>query len=210
MGKTAEVIFDSLYLSVTLVLGVYLLILSKSEIRTLWGVMAIVLVTGDVFHLLPRMATVFSQNEERYLPAQGVGKLIASITMTLFYLLLWHCGLLAFSLSLPVGTALIYALAITRIIFCLSPRNGWTEPTPSYNWAVYRNIPFLLLGMLVLWLYARHGAEVPELPFVWIAISLSFLFYLPVVLFAGRYPKLGMLMLPKSCAYVWIVVMGLA
>jgi hypothetical protein len=44
-----------------------------------------------------------------------------------------------------------------------------------------------------------------------IAIAVSFLFYVPVVLFARKNPKLGMLMLPKSCAYivlaVWLVVL---
>ena len=210
MPKVAELLFDALYLSAMAALGVYLLVGGKSEIRTLWGVMALVLVVGDAFHLTPRMAAVLSRNEERYLPAQGVGKLVASVTMTLCYLLLWHCGLLVFSLHLSLGTALIYTLAILRIALCLSPRNGWIQTKPSYRWAVYRNVPFLLQGMLVLWLYARYGAGVPALTFMWLAIALSILFYLPVVLLAGKYPKLGMLMLPKSCAYVWIVLMGTA
>ncbi|MCI5995058.1 MAG: hypothetical protein MRZ45_03780 [Blautia sp.] len=32
--------------------------------------------------------------------------------------------------------------------------------------------------------------------------------YLPVVLFADAVPVAGMLMIPKTCAYVWAVVMG--
>ena len=206
--KVAEFLFDALYLSTMLALGVYLLFGIKSEIRTIWGIMAIVLVIGDAFHLLPRMAAALSRNEQRYLFAQGVGKLIASITMTLFYLLLWHCGLIVFSLRLSLGTALIYALTIVRIVLCFSPQNGWTRPRPCHIWAIYRNIPFLLHGMIVLWLYVQYGTMAPALALMWIAIALSFLFYLPVVLFAGRYPKLGMLMLLKSCAYIWIVIMG--
>jgi hypothetical protein len=42
-----------------------------------------------------------------------------------------------------------------------------------------------------------------------LAISLSFLFYIAVVLFAPFYPIVGALMLPKTLAYVWIVLLGL-
>jgi hypothetical protein len=43
---------------------------------------------------------------------------------------------------------------------------------------------------------------------MWLAVTVSFGFYIPVVLWADVYPILGMLMLPKTCAYVWMVVMG--
>ena len=49
-----------------------------------------------------------------------------------------------------------------------------------------------------------------NLSYLWIAIGVSFLCYIPVVLFAQKHPKVGMLMLPKSCAYVAIIIMGYA
>ena len=39
-------------------------------------------------------------------------------------------------------------------------------------------------------------------------IVLSFSFYIPVVLWADVIPMIGMLMIPKTCAYVWTVVIG--
>lgn len=33
-------------------------------------------------------------------------------------------------------------------------------------------------------------------------------FYIPVVLWADVIPMIGMLMIPKTCAYVWTVVIG--
>ena len=39
-------------------------------------------------------------------------------------------------------------------------------------------------------------------------MTLSFGFYLPVVLFAEIVPVIGMLMIPKTLAYVWVVLMG--
>ena len=43
---------------------------------------------------------------------------------------------------------------------------------------------------------------------MWLTIVLSFAFYLPVVLFADQIPVIGMLMIPKTCAYVWTVWIG--
>ena len=43
---------------------------------------------------------------------------------------------------------------------------------------------------------------------MWLTIVLSFAFYIPVVLFADSFPMIGMLMIPKTCAYVWTVVIG--
>ena len=33
-------------------------------------------------------------------------------------------------------------------------------------------------------------------------------FYIPVVLWADVIPMIGMLMIPKTCAYVWTVLIG--
>lgn len=45
---------------------------------------------------------------------------------------------------------------------------------------------------------------------IWIsAIIISFGCYLPVTLFSKTKPKVGLLMIPKTCAYMWIIAMGL-
>lgn len=41
------------------------------------------------------------------------------------------------------------------------------------------------------------------------AIIISFGCYLPVTLFSKTKPKVGLLMIPKTCAYMWIIAMGL-
>lgn len=40
-------------------------------------------------------------------------------------------------------------------------------------------------------------------------IIISFGWYLPVTLFSKTKPKVGLLMIPKTCAYMWIIAMGL-
>ena len=44
---------------------------------------------------------------------------------------------------------------------------------------------------------------------MWLAVTLSFLFYIPVVLFSQTMPMIGMLMLPKTCMYIWMIAMFL-
>lgn len=41
------------------------------------------------------------------------------------------------------------------------------------------------------------------------AIIISFGCYLPVTLLSKSKPKVGLLMIPKTCAYMWVIAMGL-
>jgi len=175
----------------------------------LFGAMATELGLGDAFHLVPRILVAATGDRPRFIKVLSRGKMITSITMTVFYVLLWHAGLLLFSLNIPVWTAAVYAFAVIRILLCLAPGNDWAQESESLKGSILRNIPFFLMGVMVIVLFAMYGAGGPEaVRFMWLAVLLSFAFYLPVVLWSRKVPKLGMLMLPKTCAYVWIVVMG--
>lgn len=206
----AEIIFDTLYLLSGTVLGLILILNTNESIRTLYGIMALLLVFGDSFHLIPRMKAAFTQDSKKFIRSLGRGKMVTSITMTVFYALLWHIGLLYFSSSnTNIWTMIIYALSAIRILLCLCPQNRWTEGIESKRWNTYRNIPFLLLGAIVMIFYMTNSISGNIFQHMPIAIFLSFAFYVPVVWGSGRYPKLGMLMIPKSCVYIWIICMGL-
>lgn len=203
-----EAAFDSLYLCVALGFGVYLLYDASKQVQVLAGVMALVLACGDAFHLVPRIIAAATDAESRLTRALGFGKFITSITMTVFYMLLWHVGVVLFSLeAASAWTAVVYVLAALRVALCLFPKNRWFDEAPPLDWAVYRNIPFLLLGGVVAALFFAHARETPTLHWTWLAIALSFAFYIPVVLWSGKNHKLGMLMIPKTLAYLWILVM---
>lgn len=91
------------------------------------------------------------------------------------------------------------ALAIARIALCLAPQNAWTSATPPLSWGIYRNIPFALLGALIVVLFYRIARDAQDTAFrhLWLAVVLSFACYIPVVLFADAVPAVGMLMIPK-------------
>lgn len=209
--KLIETVFDVSYLGTVLLSAVLLCSGAKAgSERWQFGLMALILGVGDAFHLLPRIHALWDNTRNDHTAALGMGKLIASLTMTVFYVLLWNIGVNHYAGMFAVHlTPAIYALAVLRIALCLLPQNHWTAGDPPLKWAVWRNIPFFLLGMCVMSLFAvgalRQGGG---LSYLWLAVLISFACYLPVALFSGRSPKLGMLMLPKSDAYAAIVLMG--
>lgn len=104
----------------------------------------------------------------------------------------------------------VYALAAARIILCLCPANAWLSANPPLLWGILRNSPFALLGLLIIVLFARSVKAHQDKDFRYMALTivLSFAFYIPVVLFSSTIPLLGMLMIPKTLAYVGTVVIG--
>ena len=88
MQAIIETLFDSIYLTGVMILG--LLMIKKSNGNKqylLFGIMAIVLGLGDSFHLVPRALALCTTGLQDYTFALGIGKFITSITMTIFYII---------------------------------------------------------------------------------------------------------------------------
>lgn len=207
-----ESLFDVVYLVLVITIGIVMIKESRGiKQYTLFGWMALILGLGDSFHLVPRMIGLCTTGLDHYTAALGIGKLITSITMTVFYILLYYVWKTRYHVHHDRNlTLIVWALAMLRIALCLFPQNQWTSANPPLSWGIYRNIPFALMGMLVIFLFYRSAKSNHDTAFkwMWLTIVLSFAFYIPVVLFAGTVPALGMLMIPKTCAYVWTVLIG--
>ena len=86
MPAIGESIFDVLYLFFAIGSGITLLVKSKGRtVIALFALMTLLLGAGDSFHLIPRVLNYWTDAD--YTAALGIGKLITSITMTVFYLL---------------------------------------------------------------------------------------------------------------------------
>ena len=207
MPALPESIFDICYLVFAIVSGILLLKKSKGrKYVRIFGIMTLLLGCGDAFHLVPRVLNYWTDGD--YTAALGIGKLVTSITMTLFYILIEYARRDRYKITGEKGVlASVWILGIIRIALCCFPQNGWTSAEPSLLWGILRNIPFALLGILTVVLWLRSAKNDTPLKLMWLAITLSFLFYIPVVLFAQTMPMIGMLMLPKTCMYVWMIVM---
>lgn len=207
-----ETLFDVIYLLGVTFLGVLMIIRSGGNKQyRLFGIMSVVLGCGDAFHLVPRVAAMWTTGLDANTAALGFGKFITSITMTVFYLLLYHIWKMRYKITGARGlTAAVFALALARIALCFAPQNQWLSATPPLSWSLYRNLPFAVIGILIIVLFYWQAKVTKDknFRFMWLAVTLSFAFYAPVVLFAELVPAVGALMMPKTCAYVWIVWMG--
>lgn len=212
MQAIVESVFDAIYLISVITIGILMIKGSKGNVQfRLFGWMAVVLGAGDSFHLIPRALALCTTGLENYTVSLGLGKWITSVTMTIFYVLLYYVWRKRYKMSGRAAiTAAVYGLAGVRIVLCMMPQNQWLSDESPLSWGIYRNIPFALLGLLVIVLFYCSAKEHEDRAFrwMWLTIVLSFGFYIPVVLCADRIPMIGMLMIPKTCAYVWTVLIG--
>ena len=212
MQAIVETLFDIIYLTTVLTLGVRMVRRSAGRRQyRLFGWMAVVLGAGDAFHLVPRAVALCTTGLENYTAALGLGKWITSVTMTVFYLLLYAVWRERYRIRGRQGlTALVGLLAGVRILLCMLPQNRWLSADAPLVWGIWRNIPFALLGLVMILLFYRSAKETGDRAFsrMWLTIALSFGFYIPVGLWADAVPMVGMLMIPKTCAYVWTVLIG--
>ena len=203
--KYGESSFVILYLLFAIFSGCILLVKARNRTERLMGCSALVLGFGDAFHLVPRVLNYFVEAD--FTAALGIGKLITSVTMTAFYVLLYYVWLGIFGKPEKKRTSvLVWLFAAIRVALCAFPQNGWLENSSDMLWGVLRNIPFVALGALICVLYLQCRKDSRRFKPVWVYILLSFLFYLPVAVGAGLAPILGMLMLPKTVCYILMLV----
>lgn len=212
MQAIFETLFDIVYLITVIALGIKMIKGSNDRKQyKLYGIMAVTLGCGDAFHLVPRAVALCTTGLENYTAALGIGKLVTSITMTVFYILLYYVWRSRYNVQDKKSlTAAVWILSVIRIVLCLMPQNAWTSLNAPLSWGIYRNIPFAILGVFIMVIYYRSAKEAQDKPFslLWLAVVISFACYIPVVLFADTIPVAGMLMIPKTCAYVWAVLIG--
>ena len=206
-----ETIFDVLYLGFAITAGLIMLIKGNQPLVKKFGLMAVLLGAGDSFHLVPRSYALWTAGLEANAAALGIGKLITSVTMTIFYLILFYFWRERYKIKDGKKlTATMWTLAVLRVALCMLPQNQWLAYRQPLLFGVLRNIPFAIIGVIIIVIFAREAkkAEDAIFRFMPLAVALSFGFYLPVVLFSGIVPIVGVLMIPKTMAYVWIIFMG--
>lgn len=186
MPDLMEAIFDAGYLIFDLIAAILFFVVGKGNaLFTLYGILTLTLCGGDAFHLVPRIIRAVHGSNERVKRQLGIGLQVSSITMTVFYIILMYVWKYTFpELTAPVAVeAIIWISAIIRIVVCILPQNNWCTDEGNTN-------GYHMTRMIA-------------------AIIISFGCYLPVTLFSKTKPKVGLLMIPKTCAYMWIVAMGL-
>lgn len=210
MQAIMETIFEIIYLLFALCSGLYILFKSKGRLDyILLGSAILLLGIGDAFHLLPRMIALNTTGLDNYKVELGLGKLITSITMTFFYVIMYIFLIVRYKKQPPLYVTFIYAfLFLIRIILVALPYNNWFGDSP-YIWNIIRNIPFVLMGIIFIILSYVYQKEDRYYRWMWLIVIFSFIFYLITALGASFVSILGLMMLPKTICYMVIFVLGI-
>lgn len=208
-----EAIFDAAYLIFDLVAAILFFTFSQGKILfILYGILTLTLCGGDAFHLVPRIIRAVRGSNDKIKRQLGIGLQVSSVTMTVFYIILMYVWKFTFpEIKIPVMIeAIIWTSAIVRIVICMFPQNNWCTQEGNMKLSMIRNAVFAVTGIGVIILYIISGNTYDyHMTRMVAAIIISFGCYLPVTLFSKTKPKIGLLMIPKTCAYMWIIAMGL-
>ncbi len=176
-----------------------------------WLIAAVIaLALGDTFHLGARAYRTFTGVEAMISPSLswiGFGLFATSVTITFFYLFtLLYCRQ-KYELRWGMFESALVVLFAIRLCLLLFPQNNWSGSAPA--WKLYRNIPFTLGGLGVAWLLWRLSREQVHphrrlLAGAAIVIVVSFACYIGTLTLTRVSPLFGLLMLPKTVAYVLV------
>lgn len=136
----------------------------------------------------------------------GLGALSTAVTVTLFYILMLEVWRARFDREYGwFGYALLAAAGL-RLLLMIPAANQWNSVVPPQPWSLFRNLPLTIQGLGVAYLILRNARRAGDQAFAWIGamILVSYACYIPVILFVQQVPTIGMLMIPKTMAYVAI------
>ena len=146
----------------------------------------------------------------RQLGLVGLGALSTAVTVTLFYVFILMIWQKRFGKSYGWFGLLLFLSAAVRLLLMIPSQNQWNSVVPPTPWSLYRNLPLIIQGLGVAYLILRDAIPDQDNTFKWVGIFIlvSYAFYMPVIFFVQQYPAIGMLMIPKTLAYVAIAVLA--
>lgn len=143
-----------------------------------------------------------------YIPLVGLGALSTAYTVTIFYMFIVAIWKLRFNQKVMGAYIGFQIIGVIRLIIMAFPQNEWSKVIPPETWSLYRNIPLMIVGIGIASHILMSNASVKDKFYrnAAIMIFLSFAFYLPVILWVQEMPMLGMLMIPKTLAYIALAI----
>ncbi len=175
------------------------------------------LALGDSGHVGFRVLALIMGGQESTVSIAGtpirwisLGTLATTATVTIFYVLVLIIWKKRFNKEYGWFGIFLFFTAIVRMVMTMLPINDWNASMPAQPWATYRNIPLMIQGLGVAYLILRDAKAEKDKAFIQIGymILVSYAFFIPVILFVQKMPLIGMLMIPKTLAYVAIAVIA--
>lgn len=185
-----------------------------ARLRRLFMLAFALLAAGDLGHVGFRALALASgralDHDAEGLGFVGLGALATAVTVTGFYVVMLLVWAERFGKRLGRLGAVLLGVTVLRVVILALPHNQWDSVIPVQPWGIVRNLPLMVLGLGVAGLVLRDARRAGDATFTWVGwlIVVSFAFYLPVITLVQVMPALGMLMIPKTIAYVAIAVVA--
>ena len=209
-----EILFDISYLIIIWIITILmfkkrnLLTAENKTLGYLFILAFFLLALGDTGHVGFRVPAYLMGGLEQNSNLVGLGSLFTSITVTLFYMIAAEIWRVRFARKRNLFYYMLMALGVARLVIMAFPQNMWLQHTMPYNWSLARNIPLILQGLLIASAMLALGIKHKDKFSISVSsmIFISYFFYMPVIFFVHKVPMLGMLMIPKTMAYMAIAV----
>ncbi len=211
-----EVSFDILYLLIIWTMVVIMFKRRRNHPKpetSIWLAGFFLLAFGDTGHVGFRVAAYALGDISSALTIGsssiilvGIGSLATAYTITVLYMLLMEAWASRNEVKKGMTYKVVMLLGIARMIIMIFPGNAWNSMYTPYTWSLLRNTPLTIMGIIIAVSFLRSGkkhSDVFQKRLAW-CIFVSFGFYLPVILFVRFIPMLGMLMMPKTVAYLFM------
>ncbi len=211
-----EIIFDLLYLA-TIWTFVALMLRKRDNLleenKKIGGLfiwMFFLLALGDTGHVGFRVLAYALGGLEANPVLVGLGALATAVTVTFFYMLAAEVWRLRFNRKKDWIWWGLMAVGVIRLLIMIPAQNQWTNVVPPFNWSMARNIPLMIQGIGIAILMMSDAIRHNDMMVKRISamIFVSYAFYMPVIFFVRKIPMLGMLMMPKTLAYVAVAVIA--
>lgn len=180
MTQLVEPTFEIVYLAVGLFLSTYIFIKAKKKIYyLLLGCVGLTLVICDAMDIIPRMIGGNCFQLQDLYRLMGIGGRAITITMTIFFAAIYFFYRILKKKEVnPLIDWLVAFLVVARITMAVVPLSNF-QINESYTAGLYRNIPFICLGFIVvyysyLWNKADTDYFFEKLEIALVAVSSMF------------------------------------
>ncbi len=182
---------------------------SKQQVNRII-LMFFLLALGDTGHVGFRVIAYALGGLESNTLLVGLGALSTAITVGFFYKIMLDLWRVQFKKPISALYISLLVVGFIRLGIFFFPQNSWNSVTPPLEWSIYRNIPLVIqgVGVAILILIDANKSNNKTYRNIAIWIFVSYAFYLPVILLVQKIPMIGMLMIPKTIAYVIIAIIG--
>ena len=206
--QAAEPYLFVAYLATLLAIGLWVWRQEGRGARVLAAAVFVFLL-GEAYRLIPHIIWAIAPRAQQP-DALGTARLVCYLTTAGFFLLL------ELYRQQRVGRAetakgrrtenLMFVLFGVAAAVCFVRFNEWMSGESPWFWLLLRNFLLTVMGVLTICLWAKTAKNDLAFRHLPLALCLVILFYLPAVCLEPLVPEITVLMIPRTMAMIWVMV----